>query len=141
MMINEKIKKIIERFDRFSDWEAKYKEMIALGKSLSPISDEMRQDKFKVKGCQSQVWLIPEFKEGKILFYADSDSVLVKGIIALLVEVYSGETPDNILSTKPDFLTTIGIMENLTMNRSNGLMSMIKQIQMYAVAYKAMQKK
>ncbi len=140
MLINEKIQKIIERFNKFSDWESKYKEMISIGKSLPAISEEMRQDKFKVKGCQSQVWLIPEFKEGKITFYADSDSVLVKGIIALLVEVYSGETPDNILGTKPDFLTTIGIMENLTMNRSNGLMSMIKQIQMYAVAFKAMQK-
>ena len=138
MNIQEKIQKITERFSRITDWESKYKEIISLGKALPELKEELKLDKFKVKGCQSQVWLIPEFKEGKIFFVADSDSVLVKGIIGLLVEVYSGESPSDILATKPEFLTTIGLMENLTMNRSNGLASMIKQIQMYAIAFKSM---
>jgi cysteine desulfuration protein SufE len=138
MNIQDKIQKITERFGRISDWEGKYREIISLGKALPELKEDLKLDKFKVKGCQSQVWLIPEFKDGKVFFAADSDSVLVKGIIALLVEVYSGENPSEILATKPDFLTSIGLMENLTMNRSNGLASMIKQIQMYAIAFKSL---
>ncbi|MFZ4713662.1 MAG: SufE family protein [Bacteriovoracaceae bacterium] len=141
MNIHEKVQIIVERFSRISDWESKYKEMITLGKALPAFDETVRLDKFKVKGCQSQVWLVPTFKEGKIFFQADSDSVLVKGIIALLLEVYSGESPSDILITKADFLTSIGLMENLTMNRSNGLTSMIKQIQMYAMVFKTMEAK
>lgn len=139
-MIDEKIKNLIERFSRFPDWESKYKEMITLGKDLLPLSDEERQDKFKVKGCQSQVWLVPNYQDSKLYFKADSDSVLVKGIISLLVHVYSGEDCKTIMNTKPDFLKEIGLLENLTMNRSNGLMSMIKQIQLYAIAYNSLNK-
>jgi cysteine desulfuration protein SufE len=140
MGISEKITQVKERFLRFDDWEDRYLELIQLGKALSIYPDEKREEKFKIKGCQSQVWLFSEFKEGKIHFFGDSDAVLVKGIIALLIQVYSGSTPDEILSTRPDFLKDVGITEHLSMNRSNGLAAMMKQIQMYAVVYKSMEK-
>lgn len=141
MTISDRIKGLIERFSQLSDWEAKYKLVIELGKALAPLADEFKIDKYKVKGCTSQVWLVPSFENNQVEFRADSDSVLVKGIIALLVNVYSGATPQEILENKPDFLKEIGLMENLTMNRSNGLTSMIKQIQMYAFAYQSLVKK
>lgn len=139
-MIESKIQNLVDRFSQINDWESKYKEIISLGKDLVALTPEERLDKFKVKGCQSQVWLVPEFKEGKLFFKADSDSVLVKGIISLLVHIYSGEDCATIIATKPDFLKTIGLFENLTMNRSNGLMSMIKQMQLYAVAFNSLKK-
>lgn len=140
MTIIERIEAIKARLQQFTDWEDRYKELIQLGRALPSISDEQRDEKYKVKGCQSQVWLVPEFKDGKVFFHADSDAVLVKGIIALLVNVYSGATPDEILTNKPDFLKEVGITDHLSMNRTNGLASMMKQIQMYAVVFKSMQK-
>ncbi len=140
LTIIERIEAVKGRLQQFNDWEDRYKELIQLGRALAPISDEQRDEKYQVKGCQSQVWLIPEFKDGHVYFLADSDAVLVKGIIALLVNVYSGSTPDEILNNKPDFLKEVGITEHLSMNRTNGLASMMKQIQMYAVVFKSMQK-
>ena len=131
---------IKERFTKFNDWEDRYKELIQLGKSFSEYPEDNREEKYKVKGCQSQVWLYPEFREGRVYFHADSDAVLVKGIVGLLVSVYSDATPDEILATKPDFLKEVGITEHLSMNRSNGLAAMMKQIQMYALVFKSMQK-
>lgn len=136
----ERTARIKERFLKFQDWEDRYKELIHLGRDLAPYPEDKREEKFKVKGCQSQVWLYPEFKDGRVYFHADSDAVLVKGIVGLLTSVYSNATPDEILATKPDFLKEVGITEHLSMNRSNGLASMMKQIQMYALVYKSMQK-
>lgn len=136
--MENRISRIKERFLQFKDWEDRYKELIALGKELNHYPDEKREDKYKVKGCQSQVWLYPEFKDGRIYFFGDSDAVLVKGIVGLLVSVYSNATPDEIIATKPDFLKEVGITEHLSMNRSNGLASMMKQIQMYAVVFQSM---
>jgi len=130
---------IKNRFLQFKDWEDRYKELINLGKLLAPYPEEMRDEKYKVKGCQSQVWLCPEFKDGRVFFHADSDALLVKGIVAILVNVYSDATPDEILATKPEFLKEVGITEHLSMNRSNGLAAMMKQIQMYAIVFKSMQ--
>lgn len=140
MEMADKTARIKERFLRFSDWEDRYKELIQLGKELAPYPEDKRDEKYKVKGCQSQVWLYPEFKAGRVYFYADSDALLVRGIVAILVNVYTDSTPDEILSTKPDFLKEVGITEHLSMNRSNGLAAMAKQIQMYAVVFKAMQR-
>jgi cysteine desulfuration protein SufE len=129
---------IKDRFLQFKDWEDRYKELITLGKQLAAYPEDKRDEKFKVKGCQSQVWLFPEFKDGRVYLHADSDALLVKGIVGLLVSVYSDATPEEILATPPEFLKEVGITEHLSMNRSNGLAAMMKQIQMYAVVFKSM---
>lgn len=136
--MTERTTQIKARFLQFSDWEDRYKELIVVGKHLPAYPEDKREDKYKIKGCQSQVWLYPEFKEGKVFFHADSDAILVKGIVGILTSVYSDATPDEILATKPEFLSEVGITEHLSMNRSNGLAAMMKQIQMYAVVYKSM---
>ncbi len=138
--MTERTTRVKERFLKFKDWEDRYKELIHLGRELLPYPEDKREDKYKVKGCQSQVWLYPEFKDGRVYFHADSDAVLVKGIVGLLVNVYSDATPDEILATKPEFLKEVGITEHLSMNRSNGLAAMMKQMQMYALVFKSMQK-
>lgn len=141
MSIQDRITQLVERFNSFSQWEDRYKELIQNGKKLAPLEETDKIDKFRIKGCQSQVWLKPEYKDGVIHFYADSDAVLVKGIISLLLEVYSGETPEVVMATPPQFLKDIGITEHLTMNRTNGLASMVKQIQMYGTAFSALKQK
>jgi cysteine desulfuration protein SufE len=138
--MEDRIRQIKDQFLKFSDWEDRYRELIHLGRGLAPYPEEKRDDKYKIKGCQSQVWLYPEYKNGRVYFLADSDAVLVKGIIGLLVNVYSDATPEEILSTKPEFLKEVGITEHLSMNRSNGLSAMMKQIQMYALVFKSMHK-
>ena len=136
----ERTSLIKARFLQFKDWEDRYKELIQLGRTLAPYPEDKRDEKYKVKGCQSQVWLYPEFKDGRVYFHADSDALLVKGIVGILVSVYSDASPDEILATKPDFLAEVGIQEHLSMNRSNGLAAMMKQIQMYAAVFKSMQR-
>ena len=138
MSINERINEIVDRFTQFSDWEDRYKELIKIGKDLSDYAETDQIEKFQIKGCQSQVWLKPSYREGLVHFQASSDAILVKGIVGILVKVYSGSTPDEILHQKNDFLKEIGITEHLSMNRTNGLASMLKQIQMYAYAYKTL---
>lgn len=138
MDIAERITQVKQRLGQYSDWEDRYKELIQLGKILQNYPEDKREDKYKVKGCQSQVWLYPEFRNGKVYFFGDSDAVLVKGIVGLLLAVYSDATPDEILATKPDFLKDVGITEHLSMNRSNGLAAMMKQIQMYALVFKSL---
>lgn len=138
--MQDNIDLIKARFTQYNDWEDRYKELINLGRELGTFPEDRRDEKYKVKGCQSLVWLYPEFKDGKVFFHGDSDAVLVKGIVALLVSVYSNATPDEILGTKPDFLKEVGITEHLSMNRSNGLASMMKQMQMYALVFKSMNK-
>lgn len=136
--MTERTTQIKDRFLQFKDWEDRYKELINLGKQLPAYPEDKRDEKFKVKGCQSQVWLYPEFKDGRVYLHADSDALLVKGIVGLLVSVYSDATPEEILATPPEFLKEVGITEHLSMNRSNGLAAMMKQIQMYAVVFKSM---
>lgn len=136
--MTERTTQIKNRFLQFKDWEDRYKELIVLGKQLADYPEDKRDEKFKVKGCQSQVWLYPEFKDGRVYLHADSDALLVKGIVGLLVSVYSDATPEEILATPPEFLKEVGITEHLSMNRSNGLAAMMKQIQMYAVVFKSM---
>lgn len=140
MSIKEIQKEIVEEFQYLPDWEEKYSEIIRLGRKLPAYPEEFRDDKYKVKGCQSQVWLHPEFKDGKILFDADSDAMIVKGLIGLLMRVYNNRTPNEILDNPPDFLQEIGIDNHLSPTRKNGLGAMMKQIQMYAVAFKSMEK-
>lgn len=137
MSLKDIQKEIVEEFEFLPDWEEKYGEIIRLGKKLPEYPEEYRDDKYKVKGCQSQVWLHPEFKNGKIHFDADSDAMIVKGLIALLMRIYNERSPEEILNNPPDFLTDIGIDNHLSPTRKNGLGAMMKQIQMYAVAFKS----
>ncbi len=138
MTIEEKQKKLIEEFEQYTDWEERYKHLIELGRELSQMPEELKIDKYKLDGCQSQVWIKAELKDGKIYFEADSDAAIVKGLVALLLKVYSGHTPDEILSNPPEFLKQIGIDKHLSPTRKNGLAAMMKQIQMYAVAFKTL---
>lgn len=137
-MQTTKITALVERFNQYSDWEDRYREMVKMGKAMPELDEKFKSEKYRVKGCQSQVWLVPELKDGKVFFMADSDAMLVKGIAALLVEAYSGLAPDEVCSQRPDFLKEIGITEHLSMNRTNGLANMVKQIQMYGIAYKSL---
>lgn len=136
-MINDKIASLVADFQKFSDWEERYKHLIDLGKKMPAMNEANKVPENIVKGCQSQVWIHADLVDGRIFFQADSDASIVKGIIALLVGVYSGSTPDQILTTKPTFLEDIGLREHLSMSRANGLNSMMKQISFFAMAYKA----
>lgn len=139
MKINERIDTIVKDFSRFNDWEDRYKHLIDYGKTLTPMNEDLKIESNKIKGCQSQVWLQASFSQDLIVLEADSDASIVKGIVGLLVNVYSNSTPDEILNTKPDFIDKIGLKEHLSMSRANGLNSMIKQITFYAMAFKAKQ--
>ena len=135
MSIKEKQQELIDDFAFLSDWEQKYEYIIDLGKELKGLSEEKKKEDILIKGCQSQVWLDAELRDGKIFFLADSDGILPKGIISLLVGVYSGHTAEEILAADFDFISKIGLQEFLSPSRANGLASMIKQIKFYAVAY------
>jgi len=137
MDIQEKQDRIIKEFEALSDWQERYKHIIKKGQKLSPLEDEFRTEDNLVRGCQSQVWLVTDFEDGKVKFRADSDAAITKGLVALMVNFYSDEDPDTILSTSPDFIRKIGMQEHLSPTRSNGLASMIKQMKIYAMAYKA----
>ena len=138
MTIKEKQEAIVKEFEQFTDWEEKYTRIIELGRKMPTLDDVFKTEKYKLNGCQSQVWINAKLENGKILFEADSDAAIVKGLIALLVNVYSNQTPDEILSNPPEFVKKIGIDNHLSPTRKNGLGAMMKQIQMYAVAFKAM---
>lgn len=128
---------IIETFNKYDDWEDRYREIIKWGKKLPELEDEFKTEDYKVKGCQSQVWFVPEFLDGKINFKADSDASIVRGIVALVLHVYSGSTPMEILGFKPTFIDDIGLRQHLSMSRANGLNSMLKKITIYAMAFQA----
>ena len=128
---------IVDEFSAFEDWMDKYEYIIELGKSVPVIEESQKTEANLIKGCQSRVWLSSEFRDGRIFFAADSDAIITKGIISLLVRVYNGRRPDEILSSDFSFVEKIGLKENLSPTRANGLVSMIKQIQNYAVAYSA----
>lgn len=135
--INEVQDEIIEEFSMFDDWMDRYALLIELGNSLEKLDDKYKVENNLIEGCQSRVWVHAEYKEGKIYFQAESDAVIVKGIIALLIKVLSGHTPDEIINADLYFVEKIGLKEHLSPTRSNGLVSMIKQIRFYAMAYKA----
>ena len=137
MAIQERIDKLIKEFAELDNWENRYKVIIDKGRNLPLMEEKFKKEENLVKGCQSQVWLHGDIKEGKIRLYADSDAAITKGIVALLLFIYSGATPDQIISTRPDFIETIGLKEYLSSNRTNGLAAMIKQIIFYALAFKA----
>lgn len=137
MTIQEKQERIIREFNALGDWPERYKYIIKLGQKLDSLDDEYKTDENLVRGCQSQVWLHTELDDDKVIFKADSDAAITKGLVALMVRFYSNETPDDILSNNPDFIKKIGMQEHLSPTRSNGLASMIKQMKIYAMAYKA----
>jgi len=128
---------IVEEFELFDDdWNGKYEHLIDLGKNLPLIETQYKTDDRLIKGCQSKVWLHSELKEEKIVFTADTDAIITKGIVALLIRVLSGHTSDEIINAPLDFIDKIGLIEHLSPSRSNGLVSMIKQMKLYAIAYK-----
>lgn len=136
MTINEVQDQIIEEFSAFDDWLAKYDYLIELSNQLPPIDPQYKTNEYLIKGCQSRVWLNAQLEEGKVVFTADSDAIITKGIIALLIRVLSNRTPDEILEADLYFIDRIGLKENLSPTRANGLLSMVKQMRMYALAYK-----
>ena len=129
-------KELVEEFSFFEDWMQRYEHMIDLGKSLPLIKEKYKTDDNIIKGCQSKVWMHAELEETKLIFTADSDAIITKGIIAILIRVFSKQHPDEILNADTKFIDQIGLKEHLYPTRANGLVSMIKQIKMYALAYK-----
>lgn len=128
---------IIEEFAMFDDWMQKYEYLIELGKSMPIIDDSKKTDENIIKGCQSKVWLDAKFHEGKISYFADSDAILTKGIIAVLIRVFNNLSPQEVLDTSIDFIDEIGLKEHLSPTRANGLVSMVKQIKLFALAYQS----
>lgn len=126
---------IVEEFALFDSWDDKYEYIIDLGKALPPLEAAHKTDDNRVRGCQSTVWLVADYRDGKVWFQADSDSVIVKGLISMLVRVLSGHSPEEILAAKLDFIHTIGMTAHLAQTRSNGLLAMIRQMKNYALAY------
>ncbi len=135
--IKEREEEITDEFSLFDSWEEKYEYIIDLGKRLEPLDEKFKVEENIIKGCQSTVWLTSDFKEGKVFYKADSDAIIVKGLISMLIKVLSGNKPDEILNAKLDFIKDIGMMTHLAQTRSNGLLSMVKQIKNYALAYKS----
>src|SRR5215213_883019 len=134
--IEEIEKEIVEEFALFDNWDDKYEYIIDLGKKLPALEQEYKRNDNKVKGCQSTVWLVAEYKDGHVFYKADSDAVIVKGLISMLIRVLSGQTPDDIVKAPLNFIKEIGMMSHLAQTRSNGLLSMVKQMKNYALAYK-----
>jgi cysteine desulfuration protein SufE len=141
MELNQIQEQIIEEFTIFDDWMDKYNYLIDLGKDVPMIDARYKVKDYLIEGCQSKVWLYPEFDGSVIRFYADSDAIITKGIISLLIKVLSGRTPGEIISADLYFIDRIGLRQNLSPTRSNGLLAMIKQIKLYAMAYDAVSRK
>lgn len=136
MTINEAQDEVIEEFSDFTDWMDKYQLLIDLGNEQEPLDNKYKTESNLIDGCQSRVWLQADYVDGKIIFTAESDALIVKGIISLLIRVLSGHTPQEILAADLYFIDKIGLKEHLSPTRSNGLLAMVKQIRMYALAYK-----
>lgn len=128
---------IVDEFSLFDSWDDKYEYIIDLGKKLVPLPDEFKTEENKVKGCQSTVWLTADYTDGKVYYRAESDAVIVKGLISMLIRVLSGHTPDEIMNAKMDFINKIGMTSHLAQTRSNGLLAMVRQMKHYALAFKA----
>ncbi|MGY8953009.1 MAG: SufE family protein [Flavobacteriales bacterium] len=137
MTIKERQEELIEEFSIFEDWMEKYEYIIDLGKDVDGVNEDDKLEDYLVRGCQSRVWLIPEFEEGKLHFKADSDAIITKGIVGMVVRVLNDSTPKEILDEELFFVDKIGLKEHLSPTRSNGLVSMIKKIKMYALIYSA----
>ncbi|MGB3606067.1 MAG: SufE family protein [Psychroserpens sp.] len=135
MTITEIQNEIIDEFSMFEDWEERYQYMIDLGKTLPLIDAIYKNEDHIIKGCQSKVWVHAEMESEKVAFTADSDAIITKGIIAILIRVFSGQHPKDIIESNTEFIDKIGLKEHLSPTRANGLVSMIKQIKMYAIAY------
>ena len=135
MTIDDIQKEILEEFSIYDDWMDKYSYLIELGNNLPDLPPSEKTDEFLIRGCQSRVWLVPELKDGKIFFRGESDAVIVKGLVALLLRVASGQTPEELMETEMHFIDELGLKQHLSPTRSNGLLAMVKQIRLYAVAY------
>jgi cysteine desulfuration protein SufE len=135
MTIDEIQQEIVEEFSGFDDWLDKYAYLIELGNELLPIDPKYKVESNLIRGCQSRVWLHQNFSEGKIDFEAESDALIVKGLVALLLRIYSNRTPNEILASEPKFIDEIGLRQHLSPTRSNGLLAMVKQMKLYALAY------
>lgn len=133
--IKEKQEEVVEEFSMFDDWMQRYEYMIELGKSLPLIDEKYKVDENLIKGCQSKVWVHAELQGDKLVFTADSDAIITKGIVAILIRVFSNQHPAEILEADTQFIDEIGLKEHLSPTRANGLVSMIKQLKMYAIAY------
>lgn len=133
--IEQRIEDTLKRFKSFDAWEDRYRQLIHYGKKLNGIADTDKKDEMLVPGCLSKVWLDHKYEDGKITYYADSDAAITKGIIGVLVNIYSGASPEEVINTKPDFLQEIGITDHLSMNRRNGLANMCKLINAYAIQH------
>jgi len=138
MTINELQDEVIEEFSELTDWMDKYQLLIDLGNEQPPLDEKYKTENNLIDGCQSRVWLQADYADGNIVFKAESDALIVKGIVALLIRVLSGHTPQDILDTELYFIDRIGLKEHLSPTRSNGLLAMVKQIRMYAMAYKSL---
>tara|TARA_B100000900_G_scaffold42352_1_gene31550 strand:- start:3655 stop:4074 length:420 start_codon:yes stop_codon:yes gene_type:complete len=135
LKINNIQNEIVEEFDIFDNWMDKYEYLIELGKSVPKISEENKKEENIIKGCQSKVWLHAEKEDGLIKFYADSDAIITKGIISLLIRTFSNQKPSDIIDSSMEFIDRIGLRQHLSPNRANGLNNMIKKIKFYAIAY------
>lgn len=135
MSIELKAQEMVAQFAKVADWEQKYEKLIELGKAWPGIPEDLKTEDLKVKGCQSQVWIKAELKDGKVFFQGDSDAIIVRGLVALVLSVYSGQTPSEIMRYDASFLKDIGLDSGLSPSRTNGLYSMIKQIKYYATAF------
>ena len=135
MTIEEIQNELIEEFSMFDDWMQRYEYMIDLGKTMPLIADNLKTDEKLIKGCQSKVWLHSELTDNKVVFTADSDAIITKGIVAILIRTFSNQSPQDILDSNTEFIDEIGLKEHLSPTRANGLVSMIKQMKLYALAY------
>lgn len=133
--IQEIEEEIVDNFSLFDEWEEKYEYVIDLGKKLLPLDDKYKVEENIIKGCQSTVWLVADYKDGKVFYRADSDAIIVKGLVSMLIQVLSGQSPQDILDARLDFINKIGMMAHLAQTRSNGLVAMIKQMKNYAMVY------
>ena len=141
MTINDIQHEIVEEFSIYEDWMDKYSYLIELGNDLKNLDPKEKTDQYLIKGCQSRVWLVSEFVDGKIIFRGESDAVIVKGLVALLLRVVTNRTPKEIIESELFFIDEIGLKQHLSPTRSNGLLAMVKQIKLYAVAYNRISEK
>ncbi|XVJ64933.1 MAG: SufE family protein [Lacibacter sp.] len=130
---------IVDEFSLFDSWDEKYEYIIDMGKKLKPLDDVYKKDENKIKGCQSTVWMVSELKDGKVIYKAESDAVIVKGLVSMLIRVLSGHTPKEIIDAKLEFIDKIGMKQHLAQTRSNGLLAMVKQMKLDATVYLAQQ--
>lgn len=137
MTIRELQEEVVDEFDFLDDWTARYEHLIALGRELPPLAESDKRDDLLIKGCQSRVWLKAEMKDGQLTFAADSDAIITKGIVALLIRVFSGHPPAEVAEADASFLNEIGLMDHLSPTRANGLVAMVKQMKYYGAAFHA----